>query len=83
MVQQDCQGEATNSENPLKGGNRPDAEARADFWSIQGDFICRHHNEPRVQLHVPKDETFPVPLKYIDVIRSTQTDQDVFARETY
>ena len=20
------------------------------FWSVQGDFICRHHNEPRVQL---------------------------------
>ena len=35
-----------------------DAEARADFWSIQGDFICRHHNEPRVQLSVPKEETF-------------------------
>ena len=28
-----------------------DAEARADFWSIQGDFIYRHHNEPRVQLY--------------------------------
>ena len=37
-----------------------DAEARADFWSIQGDFIYRHHNEPRVQLHVPKEETFPI-----------------------
>ena len=30
-----------------------DAEARADLWSIQGDFICRHHNEPRSQLYVP------------------------------
>ena len=28
-----------------------DAEARADFWSIQGDFIYRHHNELRVQLY--------------------------------
>ena len=28
-----------------------------DFWMIQGDFIYRHHNEPRVQLHVPKEET--------------------------
>ena len=37
-----------------------DAEARADFWSIQGDFIYRHHHEPRVQLHVPKEETFPI-----------------------
>ena len=44
-----------------------DAEARADSWSIQGDFICRHHNEPRVQLYVPQEETFPIPLKYIDV----------------
>ena len=28
--------------------NTDDAEARADFWSIQSDFIYRHHNEPRV-----------------------------------
>ena len=35
-----------------------DAEARSDFWSIQGDFIYRHHNEPRVQIFVPKEETF-------------------------
>ena len=32
-----------------------DAEACADFWSIQG----------------PKEETFPILLKYIDVTRST------------
>ena len=54
-----------------------DAEARADVWSIQGDFIFRHHNEPRVQLHVPKEETFSIPLTYIDVARSTHTDLDV------
>ena len=54
-----------------------DAEAHSDFWSIQGDFICRHHNEPRVQLYVPKEETFLVPLKYIDVTRSTHTDLDL------
>ena len=54
-----------------------DAEARADFWSIQGDFIHRHHNEPRVQLNVPTEETFTIPLKYIDVTRSTLTNLDV------
>ena len=32
------------------------AEARADFWSIHGDFIHRH-NEPPVQLYVPREET--------------------------
>ena len=36
-----------------------DAKARADFWSIRGYFIYRHHNEPRVQLYVPKEETCP------------------------
>ena len=54
-----------------------EAEARADFWSIQGDFIYRHHNGPRVQLLVPKEETFPSPLKHVDVTRSTHTDLDV------
>ena len=48
-----------------------DAEAGADFWSIQGDFIYRHHNGPRVQNHVPKEQTFPFLLKDIDVSRST------------
>ena len=53
-----------------------DAEARADFWSIQGDFIYRHHNEFRVQLNVPKEEIFLIPLKN-DVTVSTRTDLDV------
>ena len=54
-----------------------DAEARADFWSMHGVFIYRHNDEPRVQIYVPKEKTFPIPLKYIDVTRSTQTDLDV------
>ena len=57
--------------------SRDDAEARGDFWSIQGDFIYRHRNESRVHLYVPKEETFPIPLKYIDVTRSTHTKLDV------
>ena len=62
---------------PLPAEPTDDAEARADSWSIQGDFICRHHKEPRVQLHVPKEVTFAIPLKYTDVTRSTHTDLDV------
>ena len=54
-----------------------DAEAWGDFSSIQGDFMCRHHAEHRVQLYVPKEETFNVPLKCIDVTGSTHTDLDV------
>ena len=37
-------------------------------WSIQEDFIYRRHIEPRVQSYVPKEESFPIPLKYIDVV---------------
>ena len=87
LVQKNCQEETTNSENlrsedlsgifqgkpgePQPTESKDDAEARADFWSIQGDFVCRHHNELRVQLYAPKEETFPLPLKYVDVTRST------------
>ena len=62
---------------PQPTESRDDSEARRDFWSIQGDFICRHHKEPRVRLHVPKEETFPTPLKYTDVTRATYTNLDV------
>ena len=47
------------------------------IWSIEGDFIYRHHTEPRVQLYVPKEETYPIPLKHIDVTRATNTNLDV------
>ena len=66
------------------GGSQPteptdDAEARADFWSIQGDFISRHHNELRVQLFLPKEETFPVP--YLNQLISSEDKKKV--RNTY
>ena len=52
-------------------GATDDAEAKRDFWSIEGAFIYWHHIEPRVQLYVPKKETYPIPLKHIDVTRAT------------
>ena len=56
----------------------PDAgEARNDFWSMSGNFIYRHHVEPRVKLYSPREESFPIPLKYIDVTRTTHTNLDV------
>ena len=52
----------------------PDAgEAINDFWSISGSLIYRHHVEPRVKLYSPRDESFPIPLKYIDVSRKNYT----------
>ena len=41
------------------------------------NFICRHHVEPRVKLYSPREESFPIPLKYIDVSRTTHTNLDV------
>ena len=56
----------------------PDAgEAINDFWSMSGNFIYRHHVEPRVKLYTPREESFPIPLKYIDVPRTTRTNLDV------
>ena len=56
----------------------PDAgEARNDFWSISGNFIYPHHVEPRVKHYSPREESFPIPLKHIDVSRTTHTNLDV------
>ena len=33
--------------------------------------------EPRVKLHVPTPESFPIPLKYIDVTRTFDSTLDV------
>ena len=42
-----------------------------------GNFISRHHVEQRVKLYSPREESFPIPLKYIDVSRTTHTNLDV------
>ena len=52
-------------------------EAMNDFWSMSGSFKYRHHVEPRVKLYSPREESFPIPLKYIDVSRTTHTNLDV------
>ena len=44
---------------------------------MSGHFIYRHHVEPRVKLSSPREESFPIPLKYIDVSRTTRTNLDV------
>ena len=55
-----------------------DREARNVFSSIEGNYIYRHHVEPEVQLYVLKEESFPTPPRYIDVVRRTHTSLDVF-----
>ena len=56
----------------------PDAgEAINDFWSMSGSFIYRHHVEPRVKLYSPREESFPIPLKYIDVTLDVKQEKSM------
>ena len=48
-----------------------------NFWSMSGNFKNRHHVEPRVQLFSPREESFSIRLKYIDVSRITHANLDV------
>ena len=67
-----------SSPNPLRDDSTlNDAETKNDFWSITGDFTYRHHVEPSVKLYMPREESFPIPMKYIDVSRNTHTALDV------
>ena len=55
----------------------PDAgEAIDDFWAMSGSFIYRHYVEPRVKLYSPREESFLIPLKYIDLSSTTHTNLD-------
>ena len=44
---------------------------------MSGNFIYRHHVEPRAKLYSPREESFTMPLQYIDVSRTTHTNLDV------
>ena len=67
----DILGESEGSLSPLHDSFPDAGEAVNDFWSMSGNFIYRHHVEPRVKLYSPREESFPIPLKYIDVSRTT------------
>ena len=41
------------------------------------NYINRHHDESRVRIFVPKEESFPIPLTYIAVTKATHTNLDV------
>ena len=51
------------------------------LWTTSGP--CReasytaHHVKPRVKVYSPREESFPIPLKYIAVTRTTHTNLDV------
>ena len=59
------------SEGSLPPPHDPFPDAVNDFWCMPGNLIYRHHVEPRVKLYSPREESFPIPLRYIDVPRTT------------
>ena len=73
----DFLGESEGSLPPPQDSFPDVGDAIIDFWSMSGIFIYRHHVEPRVKLYSPREESFPIPLKYIDVTRTTHTNLDV------
>ena len=61
-----------------------DAEAAKDFWSIQFDFIYRHHNEMNLEFNsMCRRKKHYIPLKFIDVAWYTHTDLDVLQEERF
>ena len=46
-------------------------------------YIYRHHVEPRIKLYVPREASFPIRLKSIDVTRATSTTLDVMLEEEH
>ena len=73
----DFLGESEGSLPPPQDSLPNAGESTDDFWCMSGNFLCRHHVEPRVKLYSPREESFPFPLKYIDVSRTTRTNLDV------
>ena len=73
----DFLGESEGSVPPPHDSFPVAGEEINDFWSMSGNFIYRHHVEPRVKLYSPRGESFPIPVKYIDVSRTTHTNLDV------
>ena len=82
--QGNLQGESDGSSStPLRDSSWYDGEAGNDFWSMSGNSIYRHHVETRVKLYVPREESFPIQLKHIDVTRTTDTFWDVMAEKHF
>ena len=52
-------------------------EAINDFWSMSGNFNTAITLNPGVKLYSPREESFPIPLKYTVVSRTTPTNLDV------
>ena len=49
---------------------------RKDLRSTRGDPTHRHHEDLRLDLYTPDNETLPIPLKYVAVMRRMRSTID-------
>ena len=63
-------------EEPAPGEPPAGGNSKPDEWRITRDLLIATHNQPRTKLFQPTDENCPIPTKYIDVMRTTDTDLD-------
>ena len=62
----------------------PDAgEAINDVWSMSGNFIYRHHVEPRVKLYSLREESFPIPLMTSPELQNYSYEFGCYARKPH
>ena len=64
---------SSSSHAPAPGELSPEEQ---DSWSINESAVIRVHRQPRTTLYVPDTKDFPIPIKYIDVLRTTWTNLD-------
>ena len=46
--------------------------SRRDYWVVTDDSVVRVHVNQRT-IYVPDPETFPIPIKFIDILRDRRT----------
>ena len=63
-----------NHDEPTGSPPRDRGHFLPDKWRITKDLLIIHHNQPRTKLFQPTEENCPIPLKYIDVMRTTETN---------
>ena len=57
----------------IEDGDKKESKTEKS-WSMSGNIIHRHHEELRLKRYDSDIETFLIPLKYVDVMKQTQTN---------
>lgn len=59
----------------------------ADHWTVSSTAVVRHHMTPRMYLYVTNEAECPVPMRFLDVVRSPITNiednTDAFVQDVW